>query len=103
MRTPITRIDCKIATLEEKEELTDKDRQSVPKTLKTLEELRAEFKSYHYAVIEQVEEEPALTEEQTTLDEFGEKLEELIDRLSELVTTPEPTETLAPVLANETS
>ena len=45
--------------------------------------------------------------EQTTLDEFEEEfeenLEELIDRLSELVTTPEPTEALAPSLTKDSS
>ena len=51
MRASVTRIDRKIVTLKEKEELTDKDGQSVPRTLKKLEELRAEFKSYHYAVV----------------------------------------------------
>ena len=65
--------------------------------------MKAEFKTYHYAVVEQIEEEQDLTEEQTVLDEFEEKLEELIDRLSELVTIPEPTEAHTPSLAKDSS
>ena len=71
--------------------------------MKKLEELKAEFKAYHYAVVEQIKEEQELTKEQTTLDEFEEKLEELIDRLSELVLTPEHTEARAPSLARDSS
>ena len=61
VRASVTRIDRKISTLEEKEELIEKDRQSVPRTLKKLGELKAEFKTYHYAVVEQIEEEQDLT------------------------------------------
>ena len=53
--TSITCIDSKIETLEYKEELTKKERQSIPRTLKKLKELKAEFKTYPYAVVEQVE------------------------------------------------
>ena len=103
MRGSVTHIDHKIVTLEEKEEPTEKDQQSIPRTLKKLEELKAEFKAYHYAVVEQIEGEHELTEKQTTLDEFEEKLGELIDHLSELVITPEHTEARAPSLARDSS
>ena len=100
----VTCINRKIATLlEEKKELTEKDRQSILETLEKLEELKAEFKAYHYAIVEQIEGEQELTEEQTTMDEFEEKLEELIDRLSELVITPEHIKARAPSLARDSS
>ena len=74
MRTSVMYIDCKIATLEDKEELTEKERQLIPRMLKKLEEIKAEFKTYHHAIVEQIEEEQDLTKEQTTLDEFEKKI-----------------------------
>ena len=50
VRSSVKRIENKITTLEDKEELTEKERQSVPRMLNKLEELKAEFKTYHYAV-----------------------------------------------------
>ena len=56
-RAIVNRLERKIVALEGKELLTEKDQQSVPKTRKKLEDAAADYRTYHFAVIDQIEEE----------------------------------------------
>ena len=92
VRGSVTRLEDKVAKLEKKETLTDKDRQSIVRALKRLQELNEEFKTYHYSIVELMaeEEDEALAEEQKTLDDHENKVEDLIERLEDMITTTEP-------------
>ena len=49
----ITRLEMKVARVEDEETLTEKEQQTVSKMVKKLEALRADFKTYHYAIVDQ--------------------------------------------------
>ena len=83
----MTRIETKFPGWEEKEILTEKDRQSIARTLKWLQELNHEFKGYHYSIVELMEDTKVLAEEQAVLDEHENKVEDFMRRLQDLVTT----------------
>ena len=86
----ITCLEAKISKLEEKETLTEKERQSVSKMVKRLEALNLEFKTYHCAILDQIEEQQKLAEEQVILDEHEDKVKELMEHLEELIAMTEP-------------
>ena len=48
----ITRMETKIAKLEDKETLTEKELQTVSKTVMKLEALRAELKTYYRVILD---------------------------------------------------
>ena len=66
-----------------------KDRQSISRTLKRLQELNEEFKGYHYSIVELMDDTEVLAEEQKVLDDHENKVEDLIQRLEDLVATAE--------------
>ena len=69
VHTFVTCIETKIPGWEKKDTLTGKDRQSIVRTLKRLQELNQEFKGYHYSIVELMEDTEVLVEEQAVLDE----------------------------------
>ena len=75
----ITRLETKIAKLEEKETLTEKERQTVSKVVKKLEALSVEFKTYHYAILDQTKDQDKLTEEQVILDDNEDIVKDLME------------------------
>ena len=101
VRASVTRLEAKIAGWEEKETLTDKNRQSIVRALKRLQELNAEFKVYHYSIVELMDEEDkkVMAEEQQVLDDHENKIEDLTERLEDMITTTEP----VTIPASETS
>ena len=52
VRASVTCKETNISGWEGKETLTAKDRQSILRTLKRLQELNEEFKGYHYSIVE---------------------------------------------------
>ena len=67
VRASVTRIETKTVAWEEKDTLSQKDRQSIKRALKTLHELNAEFKTYHYSIVELMEDVEVMAEEQKAL------------------------------------
>ena len=98
VRASVARIETKIPGWEEKEILTDKDRQAIIRSLKRLQELNEEFRTYHYSIIELMEDEAVLAEEQQTLDECENKVDDLTGRLEDLIKVAEPVLTRTPVI-----
>ena len=72
----ITSLETKTTKLEEKESLTKKAQQSVSKMVKKLEALSVEFKSYHCAILDQIEEQEQLAKQKVTVDNHEDKVEE---------------------------
>ena len=60
VRASVQRMEINVTGWEEKETLTNKDRQSIARTLKRLQELNEEFRGYHYSIIELMEDEEVL-------------------------------------------
>ena len=90
VRASVTRLETKVAAWEDKETLTDKDRQSIVRTLKRLQELNEEFKRYHYSIVELMEDTEVIAEEQKVLDDHENKVEDLIERLEDMIPTTQP-------------
>jgi len=86
VRASITRLDGRVAELESKEELTAADRLAAQHLLQKLNSLEAEFRSYHLAVVDLVEED-ALEGEQAILDEHDDRVSRLVVRVQQLVST----------------
>ena len=84
-RTSITRFEERILKFEEKAELKATDQASVQCMVKRLEDLDADFKQHHMALIETIEDEEKLTEEQAILDVHDDKISEFMDRLHCLI------------------
>ena len=72
-------IEAKIPRWGEKETLTEKDWQSIARTLKWLQELNEEFKGYYYSFVVLMEGTEVLAKEQEVLDEHDNKVECLIE------------------------
>ena len=89
VHSSVTCLETKIPGWEAKETLTEKDRQSIVRTLKRLQELNQEFIRYHYSIVELLEDAEVLAEEQAVLDQHEDKVEDLIGRLEDLATTTE--------------
>ena len=85
VQASITRLDCHVADLESKEELTAADRLAAQHLLQKLNSLEAEFRSYHLAVVDLIEED-ALEGEQAILDEHDDRVSRLV-RVQQLVST----------------
>ena len=74
MHASLTCIESKTSEWEQKETLTEKDRQTIARTLKRLQELNEEFKEYYYSIAELMEDTKVLAEEQEVLDNHEDKV-----------------------------
>ena len=74
-------LEKRIDTMEIKEELTKADVQSIPRTSKLLGDVSNDFKTYHFATIDQIENDEDAETEQETLDQHELKVIELVDRM----------------------
>ena len=90
-------LERRTAALEVKEELTVADRQSALRMSKLLGDVSADFKSYHFAIVEQLENEDDLKAEQENLDRHELQVMELIDRLGQLMEVPSQAKPVAGV------
>ena len=77
-------MDGRIKELEGKDEKSPGDLATAQRTLKKLEELDADFKTYHFAIVDAAEEE-ALDDEQTILDGHDDRIAGLVARAQQLV------------------
>ena len=68
-----------------KRELSHTDRLAIQRLLKKIEEQDTEFKKYHYAIVELLEEEGDLDQEQANLDDHDDRIADFIDRLQVLI------------------
>ena len=78
-------LEQRMATLEVKEELTEEEVQSVLRMSKLLTDASNDFKAYHFAIIDQIENDDEAAVEQKALDDHDLKVMSLIDRLAELL------------------
>ena len=85
-------LEDRVAVLEGKKELTDHDRQSALRISKMVGDVSAEFKSYHFSIVDQIEEEEEAKGEQKLLTEHELKVMLLIDRLGKIIEVPGPAE-----------
>ena len=77
--------------MEIKEELTKADVQSILRTSILLDDVKNDFKEYHFAIIDQLENDEDEETEQDTLDQHELKVMELVDSTAELVGEPSQT------------
>ena len=92
-------LEPRIVLLEAKGELTDNDRQSALRMSKLITDVSADFKAYHFALIDQIESEEEATAEQDVLSQYELKVMNLIDRIAKIVEVPEVSAALAGCLS----
>ena len=81
VRGNITRLKTKVAKLEEKETVNEKEQQTASKMMKKLEDLTSELIMYHCAIVDPIEDQDKLTKEQAVLDNHEDKVEDTTERL----------------------
>ena len=64
VKASVTRLEDRIQIYELRQELSNADKLAIQRLLKKLEKQDTEFKKYHYAIVELLEEEDDLEEEQ---------------------------------------
>ena len=82
---PLSSLKKTIDTMDIKEELTDADVQSILRTRKLLGDMSNDFKVYHFAIGDQLENDKDAEVEQETLDQHKRKVMELVDCIVEIV------------------
>ena len=83
-------LERRTAKLESKEELTKADTQSALRMSKLLGDVSADFKNYHFAIVEPIGNEDDAKAEQGILDDHEIEVMDLIDRLGQLLEVPVP-------------
>ena len=81
--------------LELKQELTKSDIQSVLRLSKLLSDLSNNFKTYHFTVVNQLQDNEEVVSEQEVLDDHGLKVMKLVDCIGELIGEPSQTKTVS--------
>ena len=71
--------------MEQNETVTEKVKITVSKMAKQLDALSAQCKTYHCAIVDQIEDHNKLIEEQAIIDDHEDKVGELMERLEDLV------------------
>ena len=84
-------LERRTAVLEGKESLTEDDRQSALRMNELLSSVTADFKNYHFTLIDSIEDDEEAQREQATLHEHEFKVMELVDRLGKLMAVPHKT------------
>ena len=74
--------------LEFKAELTENDKQCALKMSKMINDVTTDFKTYHFSIVDQIEEEKESKAEQDILTQHKLKVMELIDRIGKTVQVP---------------
>ena len=87
VRASITRLGGRLAELEGQPALSLADRLTAKQLLANLEELDAEYRAYHLAVVDLVED-GALEAEQAMLDEHDDCVINMTTRLQQLIVVP---------------
>ncbi len=97
VRASITRLDTRVAELEDKSELSAEDKLSAQQLLQRVNALDVEFKTYHYTVVDLVDE-GSEEGEQIVLDQNDDKIASLTVRIRRLI-SPVLTSTTPPIIA----
>ena len=84
-RASITRLEDRVGTFEIKEEINHNDRLAIQRLLKRLETLDADFKTFHFVIVDLTDDEEALQTEQAALDDHDDRVAGLTDRIQELL------------------
>ena len=79
--------------MELKEELTKGNMQSILRMSKLLSDLSNDFKNYHFAIVDQLENDEEAGAEQKILDEHELMVMKLVDCIGEMVEEPSQTKT----------
>ena len=87
-RESILMLQQRIMLLEVKGELTESDRQSALKMSKMINDVTTDFKTYHFSIIDLIEEEEEAKAEQDILTRHELKVMELIDRIGKIIEVP---------------
>ena len=83
-RASVTRLFDNVSALEAKEKLGQGDRLAIQRLIRKFETLTEEFQSYHYAIVDQVDDEEVLEQEQAIFDDEENRVADLMDRLNQL-------------------
>ena len=84
IRASMTRLDTRIVELEDKTELSPSDVTMAQRQLLKLDQLDAEFKTYHFAIIDVVEDDQQANE-QDILDNHDDKMVSITSRIQGLI------------------
>ena len=85
VKASVTRLEDHIQIFKLRQELLNANKLAIRGLLQKLEEQDSEFKKYHYAIVELLEEDDDLEEEQAKLDDHDDKITDFISRLQFLV------------------
>ena len=84
-RESILVLEHRIMLLKVKGELTESDRQSALRMSKMINDVTTDFKTYHFSIVDQIEEEEEAKVEQDILTQHELKVMDLIDRIGKIV------------------
>ena len=84
-RESILMLEQRIMLLEVKEELTEGDRQSALRMSKMINDVTTDLKTYHFTLIDQIEDEEEAKAEQDILTQHELKVMELICRIGKII------------------
>ena len=87
-RESIHMLEQRIMLLEVKGELTESDRQSALRMSKMINDVTSDFKTYHFSIVDQIEEEEEAKAEQDILTQHELKVMDLIDRIGKIIEVP---------------
>ena len=84
----ITKLTDRVKHLEQKADLSASEVLAARRSVEKLKELNDDFKRYHFAIVDLIEDEDEAEAEQAVLDEHDERVANLTDRLQMLATRP---------------
>ena len=87
-RESILMLEQRIMLLEVKSELSENDRQSALRMSKMINDVTADFKAYHFSIVDQITDEEDAKAEQEILTEHELKVMNLIDRIGKIIELP---------------
>ena len=88
-RESILMLEQKIMLLEMESELSENDRQSALRMSKMINDITADFKAYHFSIVDQITDEEQASAEQEILTEHELKVMNLIDRIAKIIGVPD--------------
>ena len=92
VKASITKLTDRVLDLELRVALSNTDRLEAKRFQERLTNLDAEFRMYHQAVVDLLEEEGDLAKEQADVDDHDDRVTDLLRRLTRLATPEDPAE-----------
>ena len=87
-RESILMLEQRIMLLEMKIDLSENDRQSALRMSKMINDVTADFKAYHFSIVDEITDEEGARSEQEILTEHELKVMNLIDRIGKITEVP---------------